>query len=102
VPARRRLPGADDGLDLVPGAVERHPEALEGTACEPVRLAEEPEQDVLGADVVVLQLPGFLLGKDDNVPGAVSESFEHATRVQPRTPPRQYHAINKANGLRHR
>jgi hypothetical protein len=29
----------------------------------------------------VLQSPGFLLGEDDDVPGAVSESLKHATTV---------------------
>jgi hypothetical protein len=30
----------------------------------------------------VLQPPGFFLGKDDGVPGAVSESLKHETTVQ--------------------
>jgi hypothetical protein len=75
-------PGADDRPDLFAGALKRHPEALEDAEREPVGLAEEPEQNVLGADVVVLQPPGFFLGKDDGVPGAVSESLKHEITVQ--------------------
>ena len=82
MPADRRVPRADDGLDLFAGALERHPEALEGREREPAGLGQEPEQDVLGADVVVLQSPGFLLGKHDDVPGLVSESLKHVTTVQ--------------------
>ena len=82
MPADRPGPGADNGPDLFAGALKRHPEALEGAEREPVGLAEEAEQHVLGADVVVLQSPGFLLGKHDSVPGAVSESLKHGTTVQ--------------------
>ena len=82
MPAVLRFPDADDGFDLFAGAVKRHPEALEGLVREPAGLAEEPEQHVLGTDVVVVQSPGFLLGKHDDVPGAVSESLKHGTTVQ--------------------
>jgi hypothetical protein len=34
---------------------------------------------VLGADVVVLQRPGFLLGEDDHLAGAFCESLEQLT-----------------------
>ena len=57
------------------------PKRLEDLDRDPAGLAEEPEQQVLGADVVVLQSPGFLLGKDDDVAGPVSESLEHGTTV---------------------
>jgi hypothetical protein len=32
---------------------------------------------MLGADVVVTEPPGFLLGQDDDVPGFISESLKH-------------------------
>jgi hypothetical protein len=38
--------------------------------------AEEPEQDVLGADVVVLERPGFVLCEDDYLACSFSETFE--------------------------
>ena len=40
-------------------------------------LADEPEQDVLGTDVVVVEHLGLFLGQDDNATGAVRESLEH-------------------------
>jgi hypothetical protein len=35
------------------------------------------EQDVLGADVVVVQHLGFFLRQDDDPAGSVGKSFEH-------------------------
>ena len=77
VPAEGRGAGADDGRDLAPGGLKRHPHALKRAAGEPVGLAEQPEQDMLGADVVVLHPAGLFLGQDDGVPGAVGESLKH-------------------------
>jgi hypothetical protein len=37
---------------------------------------------MLGADVVVLQLPGFFLRLDDDAPRGGSESLEHGISVQ--------------------
>ena len=45
---------------------------------EHILLAEETEQDVLGADVVVLEGPGLILREHDDLPCALGESFEHA------------------------
>jgi hypothetical protein len=41
-----------------------------------------PEQDVLGADVVVVEHPGLFLGQDDDPPCAVGEPLEHARSSQ--------------------
>ncbi len=38
---------------------------------------DQPEQDVLGTDVVVIEKPRLFLGKDDHPAGPVCESFEH-------------------------
>jgi hypothetical protein len=38
---------------------------------------DQPEQDVLGADVVVLEHPGLFLSQDDDPPRAVGEALEH-------------------------
>src|SRR3954468_19126487 len=38
----------------------------------------QAEQDVLGADVVVVEHPGLFLSQDDDAPRAVGESFKHA------------------------
>ena len=97
MPADLRLPDPDEGRDLLPGAIERDPELIQGAAGEPVRLGRESEQDVLGADVVVLQPPGFFLSEDDDVAGPVSESLKHETYGLACRQPSQYHAINRDN-----
>src|SRR5258707_13143400 len=61
-------------------------------------LLGEPGGDVLGADVVVLQPAGLLLGQDDDMAGAVSESLKHVDYSASVSGPRQYHAINRATG----
>jgi hypothetical protein len=40
-------------------------------------LAEQAEEDVLRADVVVLERPRLLLGEDDHLSGSLCESLEH-------------------------
>src|SRR6266496_3188578 len=40
---------------------------------------DEAEQDVLGADVVVVEHPGLFLSQDDNPTRAVGEPLEHWT-----------------------
>src|SRR5207248_1270432 len=43
-------------------------------------LAHEAEQDVLCADVVVLERPRLLLGENDDLSGPFCESLEHVLR----------------------
>jgi hypothetical protein len=38
---------------------------------------DQPEQDVLGAEVVVVEHPGLFLSQDDDPPRAVGEALEH-------------------------
>ncbi len=40
-----------------------------------------PEQDVLGADVVVVEHPGLFLGQDDYATRAVGKPFEHFNQL---------------------
>ena len=70
------LAGADDADDLGADALDGDVERLEHTGGEALLLAEQPEQDVLGADVVVLQRPSLFLGEDDYLPGPFCESLE--------------------------
>ena len=75
--ARRRRPAlTDDLLDLAAHGLERDAERLEGLGRDAFALVDQPEQDVLGADVVVVEQPRFLLGEDDDAAGPVGESFE--------------------------
>ena len=52
-------------------------EALEHAGRHALLLAQQPQQDVLGADVVVLERARLLLGEHDHLPGPFGESLEH-------------------------
>ena len=51
-----------------------------GKACarQRVRGRQKPQQQVLGADVVVVQTAGLFLRTNDDVPGLPRESLKHA------------------------
>ena len=72
------LAGADDAHDLRAHALDGDVEALEDAGGEALLLAEQAEQDVLGADVVVLERPRLLLRENDHLAGSFCESLEHA------------------------
>ena len=78
VPARRLLALADDLLDLLADALQGDAEALQRLGGHALTLVDEAEQDVLRADVVVVEHPGLFLGQDDNPSGSVGEPLEHA------------------------
>ena len=75
------LAGADDPDDLGADALHGDVERLEHARGEALLLAEQAEQDVLGADVVVLEDPGLLLGEDDHLAGPFCEALEHCDRI---------------------
>ena len=77
VAGRRRAALADDLLDLAAHGLERDAERLEGLGGDALALVDQPEQDVLGADVVVVEQPRFLLGEHHDPAGPVGEAFEH-------------------------
>jgi hypothetical protein len=72
------LAGPDDadhlGADALHGDVER----LEDARGESLLLAQQAEEDVLSADVVVLENPGLLLGEDDHLASPFGEALKHA------------------------
>ena len=72
---------ADDPGDLGANLLDRDVERLEHARGETLLLAEEPQQDVLGADVVVLQRPRLVLGEDDDLTSPLGEPLK-----QPSTP----------------
>src|SRR5204862_5642541 len=71
------LAAAHDADDLSADALHGDVERLENARGETLLLAEEPEQDVLSADVVVLEDAGLLLGEDDHLAGAFCASLKH-------------------------
>ena len=77
VPGRGLLALPDDLLHLLADRLERNPEALQGLSGDTLTLVDQAQEDVLGADVVVVEHPGFFLSQDDNPPRAVGEPLEH-------------------------
>jgi hypothetical protein len=71
---------ADDARHLRPDLLDGDVERLEHARGEALLLAQESEQDVLGADVVVLEGTSFVLGKYDYLPGSLGESLEQTSR----------------------
>jgi hypothetical protein len=83
-PRRERdLPGGDlfagahDAHDLGAHPLDGDVQALEHARGETLFLTQEPEKDVLRADVVVLERPRLFLGENDDLTGSFSESLEH-------------------------
>src|SRR5262249_50810993 len=56
---------ADDPGDLGPNLLDRDVEALEDAGGQALLLAQQAEQDVLGADVIVLERTSLVLRQDD-------------------------------------
>ena len=75
------LAGADDPDHLGADALDGDVEGLEHAGGQALLLAEQAEQDVLGADVVVLEGPRLFLGEDDYLTGPLGESLEHCLPV---------------------
>src|SRR4029077_7094469 len=70
---------ADDPRDLRPHFLHGDVERLEYPRRKTLFLAEQSEQDVLGADVVVLERPGLVLCEDDHLASPFGKAFEHVT-----------------------
>ena len=77
VAGRRLLALADDLLDLAAHAFQRDAQRLQRLGGYALTLVNESQQDVLGADVVVVEHPGLFLSQDDDAACAVGKSFEH-------------------------
>ena len=67
---------ADDARDLRAHLFDGDVEGLEHARGEAFFLAQQAEQDVLGADVVVLQRPRLVLRENDDLPCPFSEALE--------------------------
>src|SRR5699024_4047037 len=68
---------ADDVADLLAHRVEGHAERLERLGADALVLVDQAQQDVLGADVVVVEQSRLVLCQDDDAAGAIGEAFEH-------------------------
>ena len=80
--ARRHLFAlADDARDVGADVLDGDVQLVEDAGSEPLLLTEEAEEDVLGADVVVLEGAGFVLREHDDLPRAFGEPLEHASAL---------------------
>ena len=78
LPGRDLVALADDARDLGAHLLDRDVERLEHARGEPLLLAQQPEQDVLRPDVVVLESPRLVLCKDDDLTRILGKALEHA------------------------
>jgi hypothetical protein len=90
---RDLLTGADDAHDLCAHALDGDVQALEDAGRQALLLTQQPEQDVLGADVVVLERARLLLRENDHLPGAFCKSLEHASFLPARAAPQVSYVV---------
>ena len=88
VPGRGLGTLADDLDDLRANRLERDAHSLEGAGGDALPFVDEPEEDVLRADVVVIEESGLLLCEDDHPPGPVCETLEQRDSNMPMAPSR--------------
>ena len=74
---RRRAAPADDVLHLLADGLQRDAHGLQRLGGEPLALGEQPQEEVLGPDVVVVEAAGFVLGQHHDPPGPIGEALEH-------------------------
>jgi len=65
---------AERGDDLMTDLLERHAQRLEDARGDPLALADQPEEQVLGADVAVPQLAGLVDGELDHLLGGAARA----------------------------
>src|SRR5207247_9556884 len=80
--ARDLIALTDDARHLRPHFLHRDVKGLEHPRRKTLFLAEQSEQDVLGADVVVLERPRLVLREDDDLASPFSETLEHLLSVR--------------------
>ena len=69
----------DLGAHLLEGDAER----LEHARGKTFLFAQQAEQEMLGADVVVLERPGLILGQNHDLASSLGEPLEHRSRLTP-------------------
>ena len=69
---------ADDLDDLASDGVEADPQTFQAARCNTLTLVDEAEQDVLCADVIVIEEPGFFLREYYDSASPVCKAFKHS------------------------
>ena len=77
--AHRHHVGAalDELLDLEADLAQVDVQVLQHVGADAAAFLDQAEQDVLGADVLVVEALGLLVGQGHHLAGAVREAFEH-------------------------
>ena len=75
--ARAFLAVADDALDLLAHLVEVDVQGVESLRGDALVLAQEAEEQVLRAYVVVVEMTGLVLREHHDLAGPLRETFEH-------------------------
>ena len=75
--AGRGLTLADDLDDLAAHGVQGDVHRLQRLGGHPLALVKEAEEEVLGADGVVVQSPRLVLREHDDAAGTVGKAFKH-------------------------
>ena len=78
VPVRRRVALAYHLFDLLAGGIQLHALRGERLGGHALTFADQAEQQVFGANVVVLKGPRLFLRQHDHAPCTVGKPFEHA------------------------
>ena len=81
VTRRRRAALADDLLDLAADRLERDAERFERLRSDAFTFVDQTEEDVLGADVAVVQQSCFFLCQHDHPTSPIGEAFKHGGSV---------------------
>jgi hypothetical protein len=77
VTGRGGLTLTDDLFHLRTDGFQGDIEGLERLRCHAFALVDQPQEDVLRPDVVVVEHPRLFLGEDDDPPRTVREPFKH-------------------------
>ena len=78
VPRGRRTALTDDLLNLLTHGLEGDPQRLERLGGNALALVDQPQKDVFGADVVVVEQARFFLCQDDDSAGPIGKAFKHS------------------------
>ena len=78
VACRSRGALADHLLDLLAGVFQRHAFGFESLGGHAISLTNQPKQQMLGADVIVLEGTSLFLREHDDPARTVGKPFEHA------------------------
>src|SRR5262249_42056263 len=74
--------GLDDFFNLQPDFAQVDVEVLEDVGGHAGAFLDEAQEDVFGADVLVVEALGFLVGQLHHLAGTIREAFIHSSRLQ--------------------